>query len=73
MEESKRWSLDMLQRPYKLPRRRKFKILTDYMQFYEKERFFFTIVNAYSSDDALSQFKKVVVYCGEPIVEEIFS
>ena len=55
--------------PYKLPRRKKFRVLTGYTRMNGlTERLFFTDVWAGSADDALGQFDMVTTYCGEPIV-----
>jgi hypothetical protein len=63
-----------MKRPYKLPRRRTYEVLTSYIRDPRgrTERLFFTKVKASSPDDALSQFKTIVTYCGEPIVNEVF-
>ena len=64
---------NLCSRPHKLPRRRTFEVLTGYMKaFGTTERLFFTKVKANSADDALNQFQTITLYCGEPIVNEVF-
>lgn len=63
----------MLNRPYKLPRRIKFKVMTGvFTEWWSGEtNFYYTEVYAESPEDALSQCARVVTWCGETCVERI--
>lgn len=65
-----------MDRPYKLPRRRKFRVLTGFIEEFgflagSKTELIYSTVNANSPDDAVSQCETVALFCGEAIVEEI--
>jgi len=65
-----------MDRPYKLPRRRKFRVLTGFIEEFgflagSKTELLYSTVNANSPNDALLQCENVVLYCGEAVVEEI--
>jgi hypothetical protein len=40
--------------------------------FGRTEKMFFTTVYANNEEDALNQFSSVTLFCGEPIVYEVF-
>lgn len=59
-------------RPHKLPRRRRFRVLTGFVEMYGTgTKLLFTEVMANNPDDALMQFDRVSTWYGETIVEEI--
>lgn len=58
-------------RPFKLPRRKKYGVLTNYVEVGDRVLKFYSYVKAENKEDALSQCGKVVLYCGEPVVERM--
>ncbi len=57
-------------KPYRLPRRRLFKVLTHYSEELHGYHVY-AQVQAANADDAISQCPQIVCWEGEPVIEEI--
>ena len=58
-------------RPFKLPRRKHYKVLTDFTDIGGKVIKHYSHVWAANEEDAIQQFERIVVWCGEPVVKRI--